>query len=478
MSIKKNYLYSVVYQIFNIIIPLITAPYISRVLGAEGIGIVSYIHSIALYFGMFGMLGLNNYGNRTIAANRKDKKKVSKIFWNIYTLQVMTTSIMLLAYIVFISAFLKENKIVAYVQIVYLLSVVLDINWFFFGMEQFKLTVSRSILIKIISFFMILIFVNNESDVWIYALITTVSMLLSQLLIWPFLIGKIHFVMPSKKEIFPHIIPNIILFIPVITISLYKVMDKVMLGTLGDMVQVGLYENSLKIINIPMGVIMALGNVMLPRMSSMYANGEVDKSKIIIRKSMQFSMFLAFGMAFGLGGIADNFAPVFFGKEFQKTGMLIQLLSITVVFISWANVFRTQYLIPNNKEKIYIKSVAIGALSNIIINMILIPQYGAVGASIGTIFAEALVTLSQSMMISNEFKFKVYIKDSFPFFLSGLLMFLIVKIIGSFDGSAVYVLIVQILIGALIYIANCTIILSKMRKIKVNDLIENLKNNY
>jgi O-antigen/teichoic acid export membrane protein len=143
MSIKKNYLYSVIYQIFNILIPLITAPYISRVLGAEGIGTVSYAHSIALYFGMFGMLGLNNYGNRTIAANRNDKNNISKIFWNIYTLQVITTSIMLIAYIIFVSAFFKENKVIAYLQILYLISTVLDINWFFFGMEQFKITVSE-----------------------------------------------------------------------------------------------------------------------------------------------------------------------------------------------------------------------------------------------------------------------------------------------------------------------------------------------
>ena len=166
--------------------PIITAPYVSRVLGAEGQGIFSYTYSIAQYFILFAMLGVSNYGNRTIAKNRDNKEKISKEFWSIYALQAITTLISSTIYICYVFLFESEYKIYALIQLIYIASAFLDINWFFFGMEKFKLTVTRNIIIKILSVCSIFVFVKEPNDLWKYALIMVGATFISQLTLWPF----------------------------------------------------------------------------------------------------------------------------------------------------------------------------------------------------------------------------------------------------------------------------------------------------
>ena len=170
-TVKKNFMYNTAYQILILIIPLVTAPYLSRVIGAEGIGIYSYTYSIAYYFGLFILLGLNNYGNRKIAQVKDNKEKLSKEFLSIYLMQVMMSIIVIGIYGIYITLNNYTYKIIQVIQIVYLISVALDINWLFFGLEKFKITVTRNFLIKILTFICIFIFVKNEQDLWVYTLI-------------------------------------------------------------------------------------------------------------------------------------------------------------------------------------------------------------------------------------------------------------------------------------------------------------------
>lgn len=453
MSIKKNFLYNVSYQLLVIFIPLITAPYVSRVIGVSGVGIISYRSSIATYFSLFAMLGLNNYGNRTIAIV-KDKgiQELSENFWNIYSLQLITTTVVSLLYICYVKNFVYEDRAIAFIHLLLVVSNIFNINWFFFGMEEFKITISRSIIVKIASVIMIFLFVKNGNDLWIYALIIGISSILSQILLWPYLKNRIIIIKPSYKKIFLHFKPNAVLFIPVLTISIYKIMDKVMIGFITDMVQSGLYENSLKIIQIPMGIITALGTVMMPRISNLLARKEILKIQLYIRNSMQLSMFMAFGMFFGISGISPEFVPIFFGIHFIGAVELIKLLAITIIFISWANVIRSQNLIPGKKDKEYILAVLVGAIVNVVFNLLLIPRYGALGATIGTIAAELVVTLTLSVRIKNDLAINQYLLDSIPFILSGVGMYVFLRIVGKLYGPVLSGLLIQICVGALIYI--------------------------
>ena len=219
-------------------------------MGAEKIGIYSYAYSIASYFGLFILLGLSNYGNRTIAAVRDDKKKLSRTFWSIYLMQMLMAIIVINIYIGYV-VLVANNKLMAWIQLIYIISVALDINWFFFGMEQFKLTVSRNTIIKILNVILIFIFVKDKNDMYIYGVIMCLGSLISQIFLWIFLKEFIICVKVKINDILGHIIPNLTLFVPVIAISLYTTMSKILLGSLSSMEAVGFYENSNKLTSIP-----------------------------------------------------------------------------------------------------------------------------------------------------------------------------------------------------------------------------------
>lgn len=460
MSIKKNYLYNLIYQILIIILPFITSPYISRVIGAEGLGIYSYTYSVAYYFGLIILLGLNNYGNRSIAQVRDNKEQRDKVFSELYTMQSIMSFIVIIIYIGYVFIGNIANKDIAMIQVLYLLSVALDINWLFFGLEKFKITVTRNVVIKILSVCSIFIFVRTTNDLWKYTLIMTLGTLISQILLWLFIRKfNIKFKFPKLKELVKHIKPNLVLFIPAIAVSIYTVMDKIMLGNLSDMTQVGFYENAEKIKNIPMGAINALGTVMLPQMSNLVAKGEKEKSKEYMNNSMKFAMFMAVALTFGISGIANQFAPIFFGEEFKECGTLISYLEISVIFIAWANVIRTQYLIPNCQEKIYIRATIIGAILNFIINYTLIPKIGALGAVIGTIFAEGSVAVYETIKIRKHIEIRQYIKDTLVYVIAGVIMFFAVRVIGEFAGEKISTLVTQIITGGIIYLGICFICL-------------------
>ena len=474
MSIKKDFIYNLSYQILIIIMPFITTPYISRVIGPEGVGIQAYTLSIVNYFVLFAMLGINSYGNRSIAMSRDDREKLSKVFCSIYSIQLFMSLIMTVLYILFIAVFINKYKIIFIIQLIYIISALLDINWFFFGMEKFKLTVVRNFIIKIISVVSIFIFVKNTSDIYIYSLILAISTLVSQLILWRYLKEYISFSKVTMNDIKKHIKPILVLFIPVLAVSIYKIMDKIMLGSISDVMQVGIYENSEKIISIPMGVITALATVMLPKMSNLQVNGYQEDSKRYIFASIEFVMFIGFGAMFGLIGINDVIIPIFLGESFIECIDTISILSISILFLAWANVIRTQYLIPKKKDKIYIISTILGAVVNLLINLLLIGKLGAKGAAIGTLFAEVTVCIYQTMMIRYELDIKNYLKRSIFYIVPGIIMFIIIKYIGKLMGISILTAIIEIILGGSIY---CIISLVYMFVIQ-SYLIKNIRNRF
>lgn len=448
-SIKKNFFYNASYQVLVLILPLITSPYISRVMGVEKIGEYSYSSSIASYFGIFIALGLSNYGNRTIASVRENKKQLSKTFWNIYAMQLLAGIFVLIFYLIYVF-FIANNKLMAQIQIIFLLSVIIDINWFFFGLEQFKLTVTRNTLVKIISVICIFIFVRTSDDLYKYALIMVISTSISQLFLWLFLRKYVFFVLPKLNDIKQHIIPNLTLFVPVVAISLYTVMAKIILGALCNTTEVGYFESANKLTTIPGVAVAALGTVMLPRVSNLVASGQKERSIKYLQKSLIVSVFLSVSMALGLSAISKEFVPLFYGKGFEKCEILIPILVLSSIFMSWANVIRTQYLIPYRRDKIYIQSVFLGAIVNILANIIFIPYLQSIGAALGSLLAEITVCIYQTFKVRKDLSIKLFLKKSLPFVVIGLIMYCIVIQI-PFIKSNIITITCKILLGGVIY---------------------------
>lgn len=446
---NKNFIYNALYQIFVFLIPLISIPYVSRKLGVENIGIYSYTYSIVYYFMLGTLLGINNYGTREISKIGEDKEKRSIKFSEIYYLQATLGIFMIIIYNTLIFSVLKSDyRIIFSVHNIFLLSAILDINWLYFGLEEFKLTISRNIIIKLLSLVLILIFVNKPSDLIIYTIIMSGSTLLSQLYLWLFRKKYVTFKKVELKGIYVTLKNCLVLFIPVIAYSIYRVMDKTMLGSIRGTYELGLYENAEKVINIPISLITALGTVMLPSMSK-EDNNEIFFDKLY--SSFKLCFFMIIPIAFGLLTISDNFAIVFFGKDFETSGIIIKLLIPSFVFSSIANVIRTNYLIPRKKDNVYVISTMIGAVFNFIINAVLIPKIGFYGACIGTVFAEFFVMLYQIIDIRKILNFKIILKSFLYFLCPCLIIFVLVNILEVLISNMYIKLFVQIVIFIISY---------------------------
>lgn len=356
-SISKNYIYNLSYQILLIFLPLITTPYVSRVLGAENIGIYGYTLSIVTYFVLFGALGVSMYAQREIAYVQDDVQKRSKIFFEIVIFRFITMVISIIAYYIF---FIRGYQYQLYYLIftIELISTCFDISWFFQGLEEFKKTVLRNIIVKLISFACILLFVKTENDLSIYILIYTLSNLIGNLSLWLYLPKYIKKIKLTDLEILKHLKPTLWLFIPQIAMQIYTVMDKTMIGSIiSDKAEVGYYEQARKIVNLCITIVTSLGLVMVPRMANTFASGDKEQLKKYMCNSFRFVYFLAFPIALGLISVSEKFVPVFFGDGYDRVIILIRIMSPIILFIGISNIIGTQYLLPTKKQKSFTISV-------------------------------------------------------------------------------------------------------------------------
>lgn len=384
------------YQGLMLVFPLITVPLVSRALGAQNIGIYSYTYSIANMFMLAGMLGVSNYGNRTVARVRDNKAVLSREFSSTYALQLAVSLVAVAAYVFYLMFLSPQYSQIAWIQLIHVFSICFDVSWLFFGLEKFALTIARNLIVKVLSLFFIVAFVKAPDDLWAYTLIMACSTLASQLYLF---CSVRRYIKPARPELrgsarrFKEIA---VLFLPVAAYSVYRVLDKTMLGSLSSVTELGYFENAEKLINIPIAVITALGTVMLPRMSYVLSNSNADYRSIIL-SSMRLALTLSCAMAMGLIVIADDVCPVFFGQGFEGCSPVMKLLAITVVCSAWSSVVRTQYLIPKNRDSVYVGSTVGAAVVNLFFNIVLIPRFGSLGACVGTIAAELFIVFFQSV---------------------------------------------------------------------------------
>jgi len=457
-SVKKNYIYNLIYQIVAIILPFITTPYLSRVLGATNIGIYGYTLSISAYFILFGSLGIALYGQREIAYEQNNIKKYSKSFIEILSLRIITMTISLaLFYLIFCinGEFNNYFKILT----LELIANILDISWFFQGLEEFKKTVGRNLIIKTISVILIFIFVKTKNDLNIYFIIYTVSILIGNLSLWLYLPKFITLKYIKKLNLKKHFKATLVLFIPQIAIQIYTILDKTMLGTIiVNKAEVGYYTQAEKMIKLMLTIITSLGTVMLPRIASSYAKGDSETIKIYITRAFNLVFLISIPMIVGIVCISNVFVPWFFGKGYDKVIPIMIILTPILLFIGMSNVIGMQYLLPTKKQKEYTYSVIIGAIVNFLINLILIPRYGAIGAAIGTIIAEATVTVSQIFYTKKYIDYKKILKLTKNYFISSIVMLIMILIIKITMGNSLFSMFVQIGVGVTAY-GICLLIL-------------------
>lgn len=449
-SIRKNYLYNLMYQLSAVLLSLITMPYVSRVLEVEGIGINSYTNANTQYFILIGSLGISIYATKKIATVREDIAKLRENFWGIFLLQFIGC---ILAYIVFLLTMVRNNDLSQFYfyQGFFIIASAVDISWYFLGKEDFKNASIRSLLVKVISVLLIFMFVRTKYDLWKYIFINSSTILIGQLVMWIYVDKTVLRIKELRRvKIIVHILPALTLFLPQVATQVYMVLDKTMTGILTNTVEVGYYDQSQKIIRVLLAVVTSLGMVMLPRIANMHKNGQLDQSINYLRRAFRMICFLSIPISFGIIGVSNKFIPLFFGANYTSVIILTQISALMIIIIGVGNVFGTQYLLAIGKNKEYTYSVCVGAVVNLSLNLILIPKLAALGAVIATLIAETFIASIQCWY-SRKILSIQWIKETYKYWIAGILMLIVVKLLGSGNSRSIVILTKQVLGGVITY---------------------------
>lgn len=470
--VVKNYIYNLSYQILVLVVPLITTPYISRVLGAKGVGTFSYTNSIVQYFILFGCVGLNLYGQREIAYVQNEKENRDKLFWEIVLMKIVMG---IISVMIFYYTFAIKGKYASVFSIMCLdiFASIVDISWFFQGIEDFKKITIRNFIIKIVGVILIYVFVKESDDLLIYVFCQSAVLWVGNLSMWgyvPKLVGRIK---KSEIRIKKHIKPTMLLFLPQIAISVYTVLDKTMIGFLtGIEEEVAYYEQGQKIVRIVMTFVTSLSTVMMPRVANLFKKNEMNMVRSYLLKSFKFTFSLSFPMMFGVMGVSYNLVPWFFGSGYEKVIPNMIAISPILVIIAFSNLIGNQFLLPIRRQKEYTLSVIVGCIVNFVMNILLIPQFLSIGAAVATVVAEMSVTGIQVIFTRKDFNYVEILISNYHYILFSILMFIPTHLLARYLPANIVNTFICIVVGSMIYLGlllgvKDEIIYEMVRNVKV-----------
>ncbi len=455
MSTRKNTLYNMAYRLFSMLLPLVTAPYLARTVGPEGVGLYGYAWAISYVFCLVGLLGLENYGPRAIAQVRDDRKALNRTFSAIWTMQLLVAGLTLLCYIGYVAFIAGAEKEIAFHLTLMSVACLVNVDWCLMGLDQFRPIALRNTAVKLLAAAAVFLFVKGPEDLWVYAFVWSLSTFLGCASCFLSLRGKVRYTRVSWQEAMAHLRPCAVLSISVIAVSVYRQMDKVFIGALADLDQTGYFENAEKIILCLAGFISAIGTVMLPKVSHMTAQGRMDDVRAHMARTMDLVMCMVCALGFGLASVAPEFTVLFYGADFAATAPMMALLSMTLLYIGFANVIRTQWVLPQKRDHIFIKSVLAGAAVNIVLCVALIPLMGAMGAVIATMAAEMTVPVVQFVILRRELPYGRYLRSTAMYTALGCVMLIAVRLASLLPVGGWLGLALQVLTGGTVYGAGC-----------------------
>lgn len=479
-SIKRNYIFNLIYQLFLIIVPIIVTPYVSRVLGVEGSGQYSYTYSIVTYFTLFAALGFGYYAQRLVASHQGDKIQQSKDFWSVIIARIIPVFLTLAIYtgLAVFNVYGDKYSALMWILSINVVAVAFDISFYFQGNEEFSKIVIRNVLIKCLSIVCIFIFVKDEDDLGLYTLIQSLAVILSNISLWLYL--PKYLVKVNIKELKPLklLLPTLILFLPTIATSIYTSLDKTMIGIItGNDAENGNYEYAEKLVKMAMTVITSLGTVMIPRNSQNYADGNIEAVKHNIFQSCKFVMLIGLPLMLGIVAVADNLVPWYLGDGYDKASVIMKILSPIIIIIGFSNVFGIQFLVPCHMDKRFTIAIISGAVINFGLNCGLIYLWGSYGAAVSTVIAETVVTAVMLIFVRKYVNFGKVLLDSWKYIVSAAIMFVPCYFMGVYLGSSVLNTLIIAFAGICIYFLILLILRDSYLLGFLKSLISKLKRN-
>lgn len=456
VTLKKNIFYSTILTTANYIFPLLTYPYVSRVLGVDKIGICNFVDSIINYFVLFSMLGVGIVGIREIAKNKNDKECLNKTFNSLFFLNTLSTTIMLVLLIIAINIVpkLNEHKELMYIGAFKLVFNYLLIEWLYKGLEDIKFITNRTVIIRCLYVISVFIFIHDVNDYKLYYLLMALMVVLNSIVN---ILYSRKFVKYSLSNIYikPYIRPFIILGLYMLLTSMYTSFNVAYLGFVAGETEVGYYTTATKLYGIILSVFTAFTGVMLPRMSALIAEHNIDEFKNLLKKSVN----LLFGFSIPLISFTMIFAkPIILllsGKGYDGAITLMQIVMPLILIIGYEQILVIQTLMPLKYDKAILINSIVGACIGILLNILLVSKYKSVGSAFVWFISELSVLFTAQYFvwkkIKIKFPFKYFFKniiDNIPLLALMLLIYLMDQnsIINMFIGCAImliYSIVVQ-----------------------------------
>jgi len=453
--VKINYFFNLIYQIFIVVAPLITTPYLAKTLTENGSGIFSYTSSYIAYFTLFASMGFTLYGQRTIAADSNKPVERSYDFWEIFLLRLVATLLSLCVFfaLVFLNAFGEKYAPILLIQSIDIIAVAFDITFVFQGIQNFRIIAVRNFIIKAITITLVFLFIKSEDDLWIYTLLSSSSTLFSALSLWPALKKFLMKIDIRKIHIARHIKASFILFIPTIAGSIYTQLDKTLIGLItAEDAENGNYHYAEKIVRMATTVVTSFGQVMIPLNAQKFSEGKIDEVKENCYKVTSFVWLLGIPLALGICAVSNNLVPWFLSPRYTKASTLMKILSPIIVLVGLSEALGYQYLITTRRDGRYAICVTIGALINLSLNIPFIMLWQSYGAAIASVIAEFSILVAMYCFIHKEISLKRIFLPSWRYWVGGIVMFVPCYLLGNYFPPTWYYTLTIICIGVLIYL--------------------------
>ncbi|RVU70533.1 MULTISPECIES: oligosaccharide flippase family protein [Lactobacillus] len=466
-----NIVYNAVYQVFLVLVPLITVPYLSRVLGPKTYGIYSSVNNTVQFLMIFCILSLSYIGMRTISRTRTygTPQELTEAFWGLWYFQGIAGIITILVTVLITSIFHIQYWNYLLLMVPYLISAQVDISWFFQGLADFGRVVLKNTAVKLVSVVLILLWVKSPADLWKYLLIMSVSTMLGSFVfwfdIWRYVgrpVGHFYKFKTTLRSI-------VILMIPQIATQIYTSLDKPLLGIFQNSTQVAFYDNSQRISNMVLGVITSISLVIMPKMAS---EGK-DEQKVVMKKSLEATVMLGTLFAVIIMANTKQFVPFFFGQKFIPMTPLMFFFTLTIIMIPTGGVFANQFALANHRDKEYAFPVVIGAILELVLSYFLDRHFAAVGAMIAILITEFIVLILRLWVVRDGYDFKYVFHDVPKYFLLALITLIVGMVMPNFIPSAFFNMAAKSIIMLLVYLG-----LMFMMKFDFNEDIKQLIKNF
>ncbi len=399
--LTRNYLYTLAYQILALIAPLLTAPYLARVLGASNLGIYSYVNSSGNIVTTLSLLGISAYGNRQAAYVRDNREELTRTFWEMMAARLILGAIGTLAYALYA---LANREMARYFLLYYpyILANFIDCSWVYVGLEDMRPAVIKNFITKVVNIAGIFLLVRRRGDVWIYILLLAATAFIANVSVYsqlPKYVGGFRGerLPPIRKErVLAHIRGSAVLFLPHVASLFYLQVDKVMLKWLTDSTaQVSFYDQAEKMINIPLSIITVMSTVMMPRLANIFKTGQKKDIEALLQQAGRLALMMTFPLMLGIFSIARQFVPWYLGSEFLPTAEAMRILAPIVLFNTLSSISGAQYFTATNQVKILMQAHVSAAVMNMIVNALLIPRYGYAGAAVATLLSSGTSVIIQ-----------------------------------------------------------------------------------